>query len=113
MLFAASYLGIPVSTTHTITGCGSGAGAARRASAVNWGNARSVMVAWVITTRRRPCRRDLYWVVTDIVRGIIALEAVALIVFSIYAGASSGCKDGWGRLGAALAWCGFVAVALA
>jgi inorganic phosphate transporter, PiT family len=49
MLFAASYLGIPVSTTHTITGCVIGAGAARRASAVRWGVARSVMVAWIIT----------------------------------------------------------------
>src|SRR3546814_12394858 len=34
MLFSASYLGIPVSTTHTMTGCGIGAGAARRESAV-------------------------------------------------------------------------------
>jgi PiT family inorganic phosphate transporter len=49
MLFAASYLGIPVSTTHTITGCVIGAGAARRASAVRWGVARKVMVAWLIT----------------------------------------------------------------
>jgi PiT family inorganic phosphate transporter len=49
MLFAASYLGIPVSTTHTITGCVIGAGAARRASAVRWGIARNVAVAWVIT----------------------------------------------------------------
>src|SRR5829696_4214106 len=49
MLFAASYYGIPVSTTHTITGCVIGAGAARRASAVRWGVARGVMIAWVIT----------------------------------------------------------------
>ncbi len=49
MLFAASYFGIPVSTTHTITGCVIGAGAARRASAVNWGIARNVMEPWVIT----------------------------------------------------------------
>jgi PiT family inorganic phosphate transporter len=49
MLFAASYLGIPVSTTHTITGCVIGAGAARRTSAVRWGLARNVMVAWIIT----------------------------------------------------------------
>ena len=49
MLFAASYLGIPVSTTHTITGCVIGAGAARRASAVRWGIAKDVMVAWIIT----------------------------------------------------------------
>src|ERR687890_1593635 len=49
MLFAASYLGIPVSTTHTITGCVIGAGAARRASAVRWGVARNVVIAWLIT----------------------------------------------------------------
>ena len=49
MLFSASYLGIPVSTTHTITGCVIGAGAARRASAVRWGVAQNVMIAWIIT----------------------------------------------------------------
>jgi PiT family inorganic phosphate transporter len=49
MLFSASWLGIPVSTTHTITGCVIGAGAARRASAVRWGVARNVAIAWIIT----------------------------------------------------------------
>ena len=49
MLFSASWLGIPVSTTHTITGCVIGAGAARRASSVRWGVARSVGIAWLIT----------------------------------------------------------------
>ncbi|MFN2473337.1 MAG: anion permease [Sphingomicrobium sp.] len=49
MLFAASWLGIPVSTTHTITGCIIGAGTARRASAVRWGVAQNVVVAWLIT----------------------------------------------------------------
>jgi PiT family inorganic phosphate transporter len=49
MLFAASGLGIPVSTTHTVTGCVIGAGAARRASAVRWGIAGNVAVAWIIT----------------------------------------------------------------
>lgn len=49
MLFTASSLGIPVSTTHTITGCIIGAGTARRASAVRWGVARSVVAAWIIT----------------------------------------------------------------
>jgi PiT family inorganic phosphate transporter len=42
-------LGIPVSTTHTITGCVIGAGVARRASAVRWGVAQNVVIAWVIT----------------------------------------------------------------
>jgi PiT family inorganic phosphate transporter len=49
ILFGASWLGIPVSTTHTITGCVIGAGAARRASSVRWGVAQNVAVAWVIT----------------------------------------------------------------
>ena len=49
ILFSASLLGIPVSTTHTITGCIIGAGTARRASAVRWGVAQNVVVAWVIT----------------------------------------------------------------
>ena len=48
-LFAATYLGIPVSTTHTITGCIVGVGAARRVSAVRWGVANSIVIAWIIT----------------------------------------------------------------
>jgi len=48
-LFGATWLGIPVSTTHTITGAIIGVGAARRVSAVKWGIARSIVVAWIIT----------------------------------------------------------------
>ncbi|WP_089177081.1 inorganic phosphate transporter [Bosea sp. AS-1] len=48
-LFMATYLGIPVSTTHTITGAIVGVGAARRVSAVRWGVARGIVVAWVVT----------------------------------------------------------------
>ncbi|MGI6854480.1 anion permease [Mesorhizobium sp. 1B3] len=48
-LFAATWLGIPVSTTHTITGAIIGVGAARRATAVRWGIAGNIVVAWVIT----------------------------------------------------------------
>ena len=48
-LFAATWLGIPVSTTHTITGAIIGVGAARRASAVRWGIAGRIVWAWVIT----------------------------------------------------------------
>jgi PiT family inorganic phosphate transporter len=48
-LFAATYMGIPVSTTHTITGAIIGVGAARRTSAVRWGVARGIVMAWVIT----------------------------------------------------------------
>lgn len=48
-LFGATYLGIPVSTTHTITGAIVGVGAARRVSAVRWNVAKSIVTAWVIT----------------------------------------------------------------
>ncbi|MFT3999414.1 MAG: inorganic phosphate transporter [Rhizobium sp.] len=48
-LFAATWLGIPVSTTHTITGAIIGVGAARRVSAVRWGVAGNIVIAWVIT----------------------------------------------------------------
>ena len=49
MLFAATELGIPVSTTHTITGCIIGVGAAKRVSAVRWSVAKEIVTAWIIT----------------------------------------------------------------
>ena len=49
MLFAATYLGIPVSTTHTVTGAIIGVGAARKVSAVRWNIAANIVIAWVIT----------------------------------------------------------------
>jgi len=48
-LFLATWLGIPVSTTHTITGAIIGVGAARRVSAVRWNVTTNIVVAWVIT----------------------------------------------------------------
>jgi PiT family inorganic phosphate transporter len=45
----STYGGIPVSTTHTITGAIAGVGATKRLSAVRWGVARSVVWAWVMT----------------------------------------------------------------
>lgn len=49
MLFGATAFGIPVSTTHVITGCIMGVGAARRASAVRWGLAGKIVIAWIVT----------------------------------------------------------------
>lgn len=51
-LFLATSLGIPVSTTHTITGAIIGVGLSRRASAVRWGLASRIVWAWVLTI---PC----------------------------------------------------------
>jgi inorganic phosphate transporter, PiT family len=49
MLFAATSLGIPVSTTHTITGSIIGVGAAKKMSAVRWTVAKEIVTAWIIT----------------------------------------------------------------
>jgi PiT family inorganic phosphate transporter len=48
-LFVASSFGIPVSTTHTITGAIVGVGAAQRMSAVRWGVAGNIVAAWILT----------------------------------------------------------------
>jgi PiT family inorganic phosphate transporter len=48
-LFVAAVLGIPVSTTHTITGAIVGVGATQRASAVRWGVAGNIIWAWILT----------------------------------------------------------------
>jgi inorganic phosphate transporter, PiT family len=51
-LFMATYFGIPVSTTHTITGAIVGVGSVRKLSAVRWGVAGGIVWAWVLTI---PC----------------------------------------------------------
>ena len=48
-LFGATWLGVPVSTTHTITGAIVGVGAARRVNAVRWNVAKDIVVAWIVT----------------------------------------------------------------
>ena len=48
-VFAATWLGIPISTTHTIAGSIVGVGAARKVSAVRWNVASNIVIAWVVT----------------------------------------------------------------
>jgi len=48
-IIGASYAGIPVSTTHTITGAIMGVGSTHRLTAVRWGVARSILWAWILT----------------------------------------------------------------
>jgi PiT family inorganic phosphate transporter len=64
MVFTASLLGIPVSTTHTITGCVVGAGTARRVSAVRWGVAQNVVMAWVITIPASAAVGAIFYMIT-------------------------------------------------
>ncbi len=60
-LFMATFLGVPVSTTHTITGAIVGVGAARRLSAVRWNVASSIVYAWVITMPASAIIAALTW----------------------------------------------------
>jgi len=49
VLFVTSQLGLPISTTHTITSAIMGVGATKRLSAVRWGVAGNILIAWVLT----------------------------------------------------------------
>jgi len=63
-LFTATHLGIPVSTTHTITGAIIGVGSIRRLSAVRWGIAGRIVWAWVLTIPAAAAiAAVVYWVV--------------------------------------------------
>jgi PiT family inorganic phosphate transporter len=59
-LVGSATFGIPVSTTHTITGAIIGVGSTRRLSAVRWGLARNVVWAWILTI---PCTAAIAWLI--------------------------------------------------
>ncbi len=66
-LFASASLGIPVSTSHTITGAIAGVGAIQRLSAVRWGIARQVVWAWILTIPMSALMGVLaYWIIAGI-----------------------------------------------
>ncbi len=67
-LFAATWLGVPVSTTHTITGAIVGVGASRRLSAVRWNVASSIVVAWVVTLPAAALFGALFYEATRLAR---------------------------------------------
>jgi inorganic phosphate transporter, PiT family len=67
-LFGATYLGIPVSTTHTITSAIIGVGTAKRASAVRWGVAKGIVWAWIITIPASAIMAAIfYWLATHVI----------------------------------------------
>jgi PiT family inorganic phosphate transporter len=69
MLFGASALGIPVSTTHTITGAILGVGSAQREPEVNWGVAGRILIAWIITIPASAMLAAAFWVASMTVAG--------------------------------------------
>jgi PiT family inorganic phosphate transporter len=69
MLFIATALGIPVSTTHTITGAIVGVGAAQSVSAVRWGIAGNIVWAWILTI---PCSAFMAGLAWWLARAVLA-----------------------------------------
>ncbi|HEY9182918.1 MAG TPA: inorganic phosphate transporter, partial [Gammaproteobacteria bacterium] len=65
-LFLATYFGIPVSTTHTITGAIVGVGAAKGSAAVRWGVAGNIVIAWIITIPASAAIAGLAWWIGDL-----------------------------------------------
>ena len=84
ILWTTAHYGFPVSTTHTISGSVIGAGASRRISAVRWGVAGSIVVAWVITI---PCAATV-GAAMEIVTRLPAGDAIVFVLASAIAAAA-------------------------
>jgi inorganic phosphate transporter, PiT family len=87
VILAASHVGYPLSTTHTISGAVIGSGAAKRLSAVRWGVAGNIVVAWVLTLPAAACIGALTYGVTRLFGtgaiGPIVVTSVILIVAAL------------------------------
>jgi PiT family inorganic phosphate transporter len=70
MLFSTAMAGIPVSTTHTITGAIIGVGSTRRLSAIRWGVAGKIIWAWVLTIPASALAAMIVWYIVETVRGL-------------------------------------------
>ena len=79
-LYLATYLGIPVSTTHTITGAIVGVGATRRLSAVRWGVAGRIVWAWVLTIPAAAVIAAVTYAITVSPFAVAALVLAAIAV---------------------------------
>jgi PiT family inorganic phosphate transporter len=80
-LYLATFLGIPVSTTHTITGAIVGAGSTRRLSAVRWGVASRIVWAWVITIPAAAIIAAVtYWLVAHVNHALVFSLLVILVL---------------------------------
>jgi inorganic phosphate transporter, PiT family len=87
-LYLATFLGVPVSTTHTITGAIVGVGATRRLSAVRWGVAGRIVWAWVLTIPAAAVMAAVTYAITvsRFAVAALVLAAVAVVVAVVVAG---------------------------
>jgi inorganic phosphate transporter, PiT family len=84
-LYLATFLGIPVSTTHTITGAIVGVGSTRRLSAVRWGVAGRIVWAWVLTIPAAAVMAAVTYAITVSTFAVAALILVAVFVAVVLA----------------------------
>jgi PiT family inorganic phosphate transporter len=88
VVLAASHFGYPLSTTHTISGAVMGAGAAKRLSAVRWGVAGNIALAWVLTLPAAAAIGGLAYGLTRIFgTGVVGPLIVALLAIALVTGA--------------------------
>ncbi len=71
-LFMATSLGIPVSTTQTIAGAIVGVGAAKRASAVRWGVAQEILIAWIVTMPAAAAVGAVFYMIAEGIGRLVA-----------------------------------------
>jgi PiT family inorganic phosphate transporter len=88
VILTASHLGYPLSTTHSISGAVMGAGAARRLSAVRWGVAGNIAIAWVLTLPASAAIGGIAYGVTRIFgTGALGPVVVSICVIALIASA--------------------------
>lgn len=70
-IFTATFLHLPVSTTHVVSGSIMGVGTAKRVKAVNWGVARSMVLAWFVTIPLSAIMSGIAYLIIDSIRGML------------------------------------------
>jgi inorganic phosphate transporter, PiT family len=87
VILAASHAGFPLSTTHVVSGGIMGAGAAKRVSAVRWGVAGNIVVAWVLTLPAAALVGGLTYLVVNVfgngAAGPVVVSAVLLVALGV------------------------------
>ena len=79
-LALATFLGIPVSTTHTVTGAIIGVGSVNGFSAVRWGVAKNIVWAWVLTIPAAGCVAAAVWSIAQLVTADFSQQVYAVIL---------------------------------
>ena len=84
-ILASSHFGFPLSTTHVISGGVMGAGAGKRLSAVRWGVAGNMVVAWILTLPAAAAIGAFTYLLTDLFPGAVGTVLVALAAIGLAA----------------------------